>query len=129
MVRRDRNHPCVVMWSTGNEVREMKVQADAPVSQMLTDIIHKQFGGISMKTNGGLYFIAEEHVSKWKDVIMVVEAAAVEPTANDLSVVPLEMNEMTLRDIKRSITREIESAAERLRTAERLASRFARRPS
>jgi len=29
MVRRDRNHPCVVMWSTGNEVREMKVQADA----------------------------------------------------------------------------------------------------
>jgi beta-galactosidase len=42
MVRRDRNHPSVVMWSTGNEVREMKIQADAPVSQMLTDIIKSE---------------------------------------------------------------------------------------
>ncbi len=38
MIRRDRNHPCVVMWSTGNETREMKTKEDAPVSQMLTDI-------------------------------------------------------------------------------------------
>ena len=85
------------------------------VSATLTSIIHDQFGGISMKTNGGLYFIPEEHTGKWMDVIMVVEAAAVNDTTNDVSVVPMEMNEMTLRDIKRSITREIETASERLR--------------
>ena len=82
---------------------------------MLTDIIHGQFGGIALKTNGGLYFVPEEHVGKWMDVIMVVEASAVKPTTNDLSVVPLEMNEMTARDLKRSICREIETEAERLR--------------
>jgi hypothetical protein len=92
-----------------------RVLPSASVSDMLTEIIHNRFGGISLRSNGGLYFIPEEHVGKWQDVIMVVEAAAVEPTANDLSVVPLEMNEMTLRDIKRSITREVESASERLR--------------
>jgi hypothetical protein len=82
---------------------------------MLTDIIHGQLGGIGLKANGGLYFIPEQHVGRWLDIVMVVEAAAVSPTTNDLSAVPLEMNAMTLRDIKRSITREIESAAERLR--------------
>ncbi len=92
-----------------------RVLPSSSVSDMLTDIIHEQLGGISLKTNGGLYFIPEDRVGKWMDVIMVVEAAAVEPTANDLSVVPLEMNEMTLRDIKRSITHEVETAAERLR--------------
>ena len=32
MVKRDRNHPSVVMWSTGNEVPEMRFSEDAPVS-------------------------------------------------------------------------------------------------
>lgn len=38
MIKRDRNHPSVVMWSTGNETREMKKKEDAPIAQMLTDI-------------------------------------------------------------------------------------------
>jgi beta-galactosidase len=42
MVRRDRNHPCVVMWSTGNEIRELKFPKDIPVSQMLTDLVHDE---------------------------------------------------------------------------------------
>jgi hypothetical protein len=92
-----------------------RVLPAASVSDMLTDIIHGQLDGIGLKANGGLYFIPEQHVGRWLDVSMVVEAAAVSPTTNDLSAVPLEMNAMTLRDIKRSITREIESASERLR--------------
>jgi hypothetical protein len=92
-----------------------RVLPSSSVSDMLTDIIHEKLGGISLKTNGGLYFIPEDRITAWQDVIMVVEAAAVEPTTNDLSVVPLEMNAMTLRDIKRSICREVESEAERLR--------------
>ena len=92
-----------------------RVLPSSSVSDMLTKIIHEQLGGVSLKTNGGLYFIPEDSIRSWQDIIMVVEAAAVEPTTNDLSVVPLEMNDMTLRDIKRSITREIEAAAECLR--------------
>jgi hypothetical protein len=92
-----------------------RVLPASSVADTLTEIIHDQFGGISLKANGGLYFIPEQHLGTWMDVIMVVEAAAVNDTSNDLSVVPLEMNEMTLRDIKRSITREIQTSSERLR--------------
>lgn len=85
------------------------------VSDTLTEIIHNQFGGISLKANGGLYFVPESHVGEWMDVIAVVDQAAVKGTSNDLSVVPLEMNAMTLRDIKRAITHEVQSTAEQLR--------------
>jgi hypothetical protein len=92
-----------------------RVLPSSSVSDMLTEIIHGQFGGITLKNNGGLYFVPEQFVGKWLDVRMVVEASAVAPTENHLSVLPLEMNEMTLRDIKRSICREVETEAERLR--------------
>jgi len=92
-----------------------RVLPASSVSDMLTDIIHAQLDGISLKGNGGLYFIPECHVGRWMDIAMVVEAAAAGDTTNDLSVVPLEMNDNTLRDINRSITREIESSADRLR--------------
>jgi beta-galactosidase len=37
MIKRDRNHPSIIMWSLGNEVPD---QHNAKMAQMLTDIVH-----------------------------------------------------------------------------------------
>ena len=42
LVRRDRNHPSVIAWSSGNEVPEQGSPAGAAVSQRLTDIFHQE---------------------------------------------------------------------------------------
>ena len=40
MVESSRNHPCVIMYSTGNEVSETATQKGAQVARMLTDFVH-----------------------------------------------------------------------------------------
>ncbi|MFW6006693.1 MAG: glycoside hydrolase family 2 TIM barrel-domain containing protein, partial [Halanaerobiales bacterium] len=42
MIRRDRNHPSVIMWSIGNEIREQGREDGAEVAQFLTDICHEE---------------------------------------------------------------------------------------
>ncbi|MBJ7881563.1 beta-galactosidase GalB [Gelidibacter salicanalis] len=42
MVKRDRNHPSVIMWSTGNEMIELREGQDAPIAMMLADIIKSE---------------------------------------------------------------------------------------
>jgi len=42
MIHRDRNHPSVVMWSIGNEVREQSDPEGWKVARRLTDICHEE---------------------------------------------------------------------------------------
>ena len=40
MVESSRNHPCVILYSTGNEVSETATQRGVEVCRMLTDVVH-----------------------------------------------------------------------------------------
>lgn len=42
MIRRDRNHPSVVMWSIGNEIREQQRKYGGDMARMLTEICHDE---------------------------------------------------------------------------------------
>ena len=42
MIRRDRNHPCVVMWSIGNEVPEQTVPEGRKTAKFLADIVRAE---------------------------------------------------------------------------------------
>lgn len=42
MIRRDRNHPAVIMWSTGNEIHEQWKEDGAEISRFLVDVCHDE---------------------------------------------------------------------------------------
>ena len=42
MIRRDRNHPRVILWSLGNEVYEQRDGKNAPLAKSLADIAHEE---------------------------------------------------------------------------------------
>ncbi|NLR94622.1 glycoside hydrolase family 2 TIM barrel-domain containing protein [Flammeovirga agarivorans] len=42
LIHRDRNHPSLIMWSIGNEIREQTKKDGAKNAQFLTDICHRE---------------------------------------------------------------------------------------
>lgn len=42
MIRRDRNHPSVIAWSIGNEIREQNMEGGAQFCRFLVDICHRE---------------------------------------------------------------------------------------
>jgi beta-galactosidase len=42
MIRRDRNHPSVIMWSIGNEVREQDMPEGKAIARQLSAICHRE---------------------------------------------------------------------------------------
>ncbi|OJX59514.1 MAG: beta-galactosidase [Dysgonomonas sp. 37-18] len=42
MIRRDRNHPSVIMWSIGNEVREQKQAGTAHIARRLVEVCRRE---------------------------------------------------------------------------------------
>lgn len=41
-IHRDRNHPCVILWSTSNELQEQALPNGREMSQRLVDICHRE---------------------------------------------------------------------------------------
>ena len=41
MVKRDRNHPCVIMWSIGNEILDQRKPEGGDTAKLLSDVCHK----------------------------------------------------------------------------------------
>ncbi len=42
MIKRDRNHPSVVMWSIGNEIKEQRMKSGGAMAAHLVDICHEE---------------------------------------------------------------------------------------
>jgi beta-galactosidase len=42
MIHRDRNHPSIIMWSIGNEIREQNMEGGDKTAQFLVDICHRE---------------------------------------------------------------------------------------
>jgi beta-galactosidase len=42
MIRRDRNHPSIILWSLGNEIYEQRDGANAPLAKQLAAIAHDE---------------------------------------------------------------------------------------
>ncbi|MBP7142284.1 MAG: DUF4982 domain-containing protein [Opitutaceae bacterium] len=68
-IRRDRNHPCIFMWSVGNEVRELGKPEGVADARRLCDAVHAIDS--SRPVTSGINFIDQANKSGFSDVFDV----------------------------------------------------------
>ena len=68
MVRRDRNHPSVIAWSSGNEVPEQGTTEGIAISQRLTDIFHSEDSTRPVATGNNYYQAADNGFENTTDI-------------------------------------------------------------
>lgn len=92
-----------------------RVLPASSVSAVMIEIITNVLGGITMRDGGGIYFIPEENVGRWMNIATAIEESACEGASNNVTICPMETNEMTLRDIHDAIVREVGNEAAAIR--------------
>ena len=69
-IRRDRNHPSVIMWSIGNEIHDQREKDGGKTAQFLTDIAHRE--DPSRFTTAGFHIDDEARANGLVDAVDIV---------------------------------------------------------
>ncbi|WP_405293572.1 glycoside hydrolase family 2 TIM barrel-domain containing protein [Algibacter sp. Ld11] len=70
MIKRDRNHPSVIMWSIGNEILEQSQKDGWKVAKLLNDICHDEDN--TRPTTVGFNYFPAPFVNKLADYVDVI---------------------------------------------------------
>lgn len=68
-VERDRNHPCVIMWSIGNEISDTNDPHGIEITQRLYDYVLKYDPKLNARATIGSNFMANETAHKCSDIV------------------------------------------------------------
>lgn len=69
-VRRDRNHPCVIMWSIGNEIYDTHAgERGQEVTRMLMELVHKHDPRHNAHVTIGSNYMPWENAGKCADIV------------------------------------------------------------
>jgi beta-galactosidase len=67
MIQRDRNHPCIILWSVGNEVKQQTTSEGTRILKMLTEFAHKE--DPSRKITCGMFPQYSPEFAKGMDIV------------------------------------------------------------
>lgn len=68
-VERDRNHPCVIMWSIGNEISDTNDSHGIEITQRLYDYVEKYDPRHNARATIGSNFMSGENAQKCSDIL------------------------------------------------------------
>lgn len=84
------------------------------VSKTLVQLVKEDLKGVTMRDAGGVYFVHEDHVQRFRDVARVIEDAAVGDSTNRVTAVDFTLDQATMRDIADGLVHEMEYESSRL---------------